>query len=73
MYIEKRIKIIWNIKDIENYGFGSDNIMYNLKTGISKKQCYKDGSIGYWIGKKFYSLSKLRLLLYKPKKQILPF
>jgi len=73
MYIEKIIKIKWRIIGIENYGFGSDNILYNTKRGTEKKQCYKDGSIGYWIGKKFYSTNQLRKMIYKPKKKDCPF
>ena len=73
MEIYKRIDITWHIIGVENYGFGSDKCLYNLKTGRQKKQCYKDGSIGYWIGNDFYSLKKLKPLIYKPKKTCLPF
>ena len=73
MIITIEIKIIWHIKDIANYGFGNDKNLYNLKTCRRLKQCYNNGSIGYWIGKYFYSLKKLKTLIYKPKKDYCPF
>ena len=73
MNVYRKIDIIWHIIGVEHYGFGSDNCLYNLKTSRQKKQCYKDGSIGYWIGKDFYSLKKLKKLLFKPKKSYCPF
>lgn len=73
MTITYAIEIKFNIQGIENYGFGTDNCLYNLQTNRKIKQTYNSRSIGYWIGKKFYSLNKLRPLLYKPKKDYCPF
>lgn len=38
---------------------------YNMKSGRLLKQVYKNGSIGYVINSKFYSLKKLREQLEK--------
>lgn len=67
------IEILWLIKDFDGYGFGKDKNLYNLKTGRKLKQCYNSGSIGYWFGKEFKTLTVLRKMLYKPKKEKLPF
>jgi len=71
MIINKPIEIIYAISEIAGYGFGKDKLLYNLKTKHIKKQCYNNGSIGYWLNGKFYSLKKLRPMLTKyiePKK-----
>lgn len=65
--ITKHIEIKWLIYGVDNYGFGHDNKLYNLKTGRILKQTINCYSYGYWIGKKFYTLSKLKYLLIKPK------
>lgn len=67
------IRITWYIKGFESYGFGTDKNLYNLKTGRRLRQSYNSGSIGYWFGKKFKTLTSLRTLLYKPEKIKLPF
>lgn len=59
------VEIVWFIKGIDGYGFGKDKNLYNFKLTRKVKQSTNGGSIGYWIGKKFYSLNKLRPLLYK--------
>lgn len=67
------VELTYTIKGYENYSFGKDKHLYNTRTGRRLKQCYKSGSIGYWLGKKFFSLKKLKTMLYKVKKQKLPF
>jgi hypothetical protein len=67
------IEIKWIIIGYDNYGFGSDKILYNLKTNRRLKQSYNSGSIGYWFGKRFIPLSKLRNLLKKPTIEFCPF
>lgn len=57
----------------DKYGFGSDKKLYNLHTGRQKNQSLNGGSIGYWLGRKFITLTALRPKLYKPKKESLPF
>jgi len=71
--IEKHIKIKWLIKDVDGYGFGNDNLLYNLKTDRQIKQSYNNRCIGYWFGKTFISLTKLKPMLFKPEREILPF
>lgn len=73
MLLNITIKIIWYIKGYENYGFGNDKNLYNLKKGNKLKKVYNNRCIGYWFGKKFISLKQLKPLLYKPKLQTLPF
>lgn len=73
MTLTIEVKIIWRIKGIDNFGFGNDKVLYNLKRGTPKKQCYNNGSIGYWINRKFYSLSYLKPLLYKKINEQIPF
>ena len=67
------IDIKWKVKCHPNHGFGTDKNLYNLKTGRKLKQSYNSGSIGYWFGKKFITLTALKKLLYKPEKEWLPF
>lgn len=67
------IEIKWRIKGYDTYGFGKDKVLYNLKNNRKKKQSYNGGSIGYWFGKKFITLTALRKLCYKPKIQNCPF
>lgn len=71
--INYTVEIKWIIIGYENYGFGVDKCLYNLKTNRKIKQSYNSGSIGYWLGKKFYSLSKLKTIIRKPLKEICPF
>jgi hypothetical protein len=70
------VDLTYKIKGFENYQFGKDKCLYNLKTSRKIKQSYKSGSIGYWLnGNDWISIKKIKEenLLYKPKKEILPF
>lgn len=67
------IEIKWKIKGFDNYGFGTDKNLYNLKTGRKLKQTYNAGSIGYWLGKTFKTIHFLREIIYKPKFEYCPF
>lgn len=67
------IEIKWIISGFDQYGFGCDKHLYNLKTGKRLRQSYNSRSIGYWLGKKFYSLNKLKPLLKKVDKTSCPF
>lgn len=71
--ITKVIEIRFEIKGVEGYGFGNDKQLYNLKTSNRIKQTINGRSIGYWIGKKFYSKNKLKPLLVRPKHFDCPF
>ena len=63
----KKVKIKWRIKGYDDFGFGVDNKLYNLKRGKEKIQVLNSGVKGYWFGRKFYTLEKLKPLLYKDK------
>lgn len=67
------IELTFRIKGFDNYSFAKDKHLYNVKTSRRIKQCYNNGSIGYWLGNKFYSLNKLKGMVYKPKKEQTPF
>jgi len=54
----------WKIKGFDNYGFGSNKKLYNLKTKREIKQTVVCSSIGYWMDKKFITLNKLKPLIY---------
>ena len=56
-----------------NYVFTKCNRCFNLKTSRELKQVYKNGSIGYNINRKFYTLNKLRSFLIIPVSEKLPF
>lgn len=49
------------------------NLCVNIKTGRIVKQVLKNGSIGYCINSKFYSLTRLRQSLVKIEKLDCPF
>lgn len=65
----------WTIKNNENYVFTENpKMLVNLKTRKIINQISKGGSIGYIINSKFYTLTKLKLMLIKIKeKEKLPF
>lgn len=67
------IEIVWVIKGIDNYGFGKDKKLYNLKRYSVIKQTINGGSKGYWLKGKFFSLKKLKPLLIRPEDFDLPF
>lgn len=55
------------------YKFTKHKECFNAKTGRRIKQVSNNGSIGYIIRGKFYSLTKLKSHLIKPKKEKTPF
>ena len=71
--ISKHIEISWHIIGYDNYSFGKDKKLYNLKTGKEIKQTINCYSKGYWIGRKFLTLNKLKQLLIRPKHFGVPF
>ncbi len=58
----------WEIVFAPKYKFTVCKKLINVNTGKEKKKCYNNGSIGYWIGRKFYTLDKLR-----DKIRLIPF
>lgn len=71
--IEISISVKWMVNGYPDYGFGEDKNLYNLKTNRRLKQSINGGSIGYWIGKQFITLHKIRTLLYRQTKCRCPF
>jgi len=71
--ITKIVDIIWLIDGLDNYGFGNDKKLYNLKRNTEVRQTLNGSTNGYWIGRKFYTLNKLKPLLIRPKYHEVPF
>lgn len=69
--INYAIEITFYIKGYKQYAFGKDKNLYNIRTNRRIKQSYNNRCLGYWLGKDFYSLKKLRGMLVKPDR--LPF
>ena len=69
------VEIVLEIRNVPNYGFGKDGFLYNLKTQRRIKKTLNGRSIGYWIGKNFYSVSFLETnnMLIKPNNFYCPF
>ena len=69
------IEILWEIKNIPEYGFGKDKNLYNIKTGRKIKLTLNNRSKGYWIKRKFYSCHFLKNynMLVRPENFDLPF
>lgn len=65
----------WTIKNNEKYVFTeTPKMLVNLKSGKIINQISKGGSVGYIINSKFYSITKLKTMLVKIKKEEkLPF
>lgn len=57
----------------DNYEVNSKGVITNIKTKKTLTRTVKGYTIGYYINKRFYSLSKLRPLLIEKKEIILPF
>lgn len=71
--ITKSINFKWKISFNDSYKWTTDNELYNTKTMRKIKKTVNGYSVGYWIGKKFYTLNKLKKHLVKIKKTICPF
>lgn len=67
------IRIKWLIKGYDDYGFGEDDNLYNLKRNRKVKHCLKRYTRGFNLNSDFISETNLRPLLYIPKKQYCPF
>jgi hypothetical protein len=71
--IEYSLKIKWKIKGFDNYVFTENKKLFNLQTGREIRQILNGGSYGYCLKGRFYTLNKLKLLVYKDQKIDLPF
>jgi hypothetical protein len=62
------VKPKWFLQGFPNYFIADDNQLYlqvNQETTQLKKLCMKHYSKGYYFSGKFYTLKKLRTLLYR--------
>jgi hypothetical protein len=64
-YINVNLKIKYTISFTPQYVFVLDGKCYNIKTARFVKQVSNNGSLGYIINAKFYSLKFLRTKLVK--------
>ena len=71
--ITKSINFKWKISFNDSYKWTTDNELYNTKTMRKIKKTVNGYSVGYWIGKKFYTLNNLKKHLVKIEKTICPF
>jgi hypothetical protein len=65
LQITETLKTTYFIKGFDNYAFCDDKNLYNLKRGKKVKKTYNNGCFGFNLNSKFYSLKKIKLLLYK--------
>ena len=64
---------VYTIKGQPNYVVTNNGEIINVKTNHILKRQVKGYSIGYWIQKKFYTLSALRMKLEIIKEVECPF
>tara|TARA_R110000744_G_scaffold304316_1_gene412847 strand:+ start:46 stop:270 length:225 start_codon:yes stop_codon:yes gene_type:complete len=72
-YISISYAVLYELDFATEYKFTKTKECFNGKTGRKIKQVYKNRCIGYNIRGKFYSLTRLKKHLVKPKKVDLPF
>jgi hypothetical protein len=65
LQITENLETTYFIKGFENYAFCKDKNLYNLKRGRKVKKIYNNGCVGFNLNGKFYSLKKIKPLLYK--------
>lgn len=69
----KEINILYQIKGYEDYDFGSDKNLYNLKTGKKIKKVLKGYTRGFNLKGKFVSQNQIKTLLTKLETIKCPF
>jgi hypothetical protein len=67
------IKLKWAIKGYEDYKFGENKRLYNVKRGKELNPTVISGIRGYCLNSKFVSLKDLKPLLEKIKEPKCPF
>ena len=63
----------WQLKSTTHYKWSTCGQLFNCRTKKIIKKTINNGSIGYWINHKFYTLDKLRFNIELIPKQICPF
>ena len=71
--VNKTINLTYTISGFEQYCFGQDKELYNVRRGKKIKHTIVNSTRGWCICGKFMSEKKLRPLLRKIEKQNLPF
>ncbi len=71
--ITKSIVFKWKLDFNSDYQLTTDGKLYNIKTMREIKKTVNGYSVGYWIGKKFYTLITIRKHLIKINRQYCPF
>jgi len=67
-------KLKWRIKDNPKYCWSVCKKLFNVNRGKEIKKTLKGLTPGYWIGKNFIALSKMKERVELiPKKELLPF
>lgn len=67
-------KVKWRLKDNPKYVFTSCGKLFNINNNREIKKTVKGLTPGYWIGRDFVALDKLRSLLQLiPRKENAPF
>jgi len=71
---QKTLELKWQISDQPHYKWSVCKRLINTKTSREIKKTINGGCIGYWIGRKFVSLTALRpKLTLIPRQESLPF
>lgn len=74
LLISVTYRVKWRIKNNEKYGWTECGRLFNLNNNREIKKTVKGLTPGYWIGREFVSLEKLRSQIELiPKKLNLPF
>jgi predicted lipoprotein len=63
----------WQCKFDNKYQWSECGKLFNANTGRMKKKVLNGGSIGYWIGRTFYTVDNLRKEIELIPKNKLPF
>ena len=71
--ISVNYRLKWQVKDNPNYRWSECGKLFNIKSGRVLKKTLNGYSKGYWIGKKFITLSNLRKQLVKIEHVYCPF
>ena len=72
-YLTVIIKLKWRIKNFENYAFGENKRLYNVKRGKEMNPTVIGTTRGYCLNGKFKPLKDIKPLLVKIKESDCPF
>ena len=71
--ISIRYRLKWQLKTDTKYKWSECGKLFNTQTGRIKKKALNGSNIGYWIGREFITLDKLRKELELIPKEKCPF